>query len=404
MNDTSKTAMNSFRSKLGQLSRWLHLWLGLTSGLIVFIVSITGCLYVFQSEIKDALEPWRFVEAQGKPFVPPSQLVDTALVYMPGKTPTGLTYEDETGAAAVGFYYIENDKLDFGVVFMNPYSCEFIRKQEAVLHGSFDFFQFIMKGHRHLWLPEAIGKRVVGIGALVYVVLLITGLIMWWPASWKKKHRERSFRVNWKAGFKRLVFDLHSVSGFYILIFVLIIACTGLVWSFKWVENSVYYLASGGESKVEHAHPHSDVSKAALAVSDSIPAIDRAWYLTLAQNPNPERIYMTPHLAEEDEAIEILVFHKKGKFYHHDEYFYDRYTLEPLAVEKYVDAGFADKLNLMNYDIHTGAILGLPGKILAFIVSLISASLPVTGFLVWLNKRKAQRKFRHSMEGQQGKR
>jgi uncharacterized iron-regulated membrane protein len=50
------------------------------------------------------------------------------------------------------------------------------------------------------------------------------------------------------------------------------------------------------------------------------------------------------------------------------------------------------KLENMNYDIHVGQIAGLPGKILAFIASLISASLPVTGFMIWLGKRNKKPK------------
>lgn len=46
----------------------------------------------------------------------------------------------------------------------------------------------------------------------------------------------------------------------------------------------------------------------------------------------------------------------------------------------------------MNYDLHVGSILGLPGKILAFFGALIGASLPVTGFLVWWGKRKKKKK------------
>jgi uncharacterized iron-regulated membrane protein len=42
----------------------------------------------------------------------------------------------------------------------------------------------------------------------------------------------------------------------------------------------------------------------------------------------------------------------------------------------------------MNYDIHTGAVIGLPGKILAFFASLIAASLPVTGFYIRWGRRK----------------
>ena len=42
----------------------LHLWLGLLSGIVVFIVCITGCLYAFKDEITDAMQPWRFVDPQ----------------------------------------------------------------------------------------------------------------------------------------------------------------------------------------------------------------------------------------------------------------------------------------------------------------------------------------------------
>jgi uncharacterized iron-regulated membrane protein len=45
----------------------------------------------------------------------------------------------------------------------------------------------------------------------------------------------------------------------------------------------------------------------------------------------------------------------------------------------------------MNYDIHVGAVLGLPGKIIAFCASLIAASLPITGFYIWWGRRKKKK-------------
>ena len=55
---------------------------------------------------------------------------------------------------------------------------------------------------------------------------------------------------------------------------------------------------------------------------------------------------------------------------------------------KYKNASVADKIMRMNYDIHVGAIGGIPGKIIAFIASLFAASLPVTGFMIWLGRKK----------------
>ena len=381
-------------SPLRRLNNWLHLWLGLTSGIVVFIVSITGAIYTFQQDIKDVLEPWRFVEAQDKAFVPPSQLLDTAQLYMPGSVPTGLTYSNKEGAAAVGYETDENGEHGFTAVFLNPYTGEYLKKQQAKGEGQFDFFRFIIDGHRALWLPYEIGRPIVGIATLVFVVLLVTGLVMWWPRKWNKTDLDKSFKIKWKGSFKRVNYDLHNVVGFYSLVLAFVLAVTGLVWSFEWFADSLYYATSGGEERPEHSHPHSDVSKAGMLANDTVSVLDRAWYKTLAQDPNPQGMYMTPILEHEDDAIEIIAYQDHGSWYNRNEYYYDRYTLEPYRVkgDRYSEAALADKLVMLNYDIHIGVALGMPGKILAFLICLVCASLPVTGFLVWWNKRRNPKK------------
>ena len=381
------------RNKKGTIRRfndWLHLWLGLISGIVVFIVSITGCFYAFQQEIKDALEPWRFVEVQDKAFVPPTQLLDTAQIYMPGEKPTGLTYSNAEGAAAVGFSSFEDGERSFTAIFLNPYTGEFLKKQQLLGDGQFDFFRFVIDGHRALWLPYDIGRPVVGVCTLIFVVLLFTGLVMWWPKKWKKSEFRKSFKIKWNGSFKRVNYDLHNVVGFYSLILAFVLAVTGLVWSFEWFADSLYFVTSGGESKPGHHHPHSDVSKAGTFINDSIPLLDQAWYKTLAQEPNVQGMYMSPSPGDEEDAIEIIAYQDHGTWYNRNVYYYDQYTLEQYHMQgdKFSEAGFADQLEMLNYDIHIGSALGLPGKVLAFFISLICASLPITGFLVWLNKKK----------------
>jgi uncharacterized iron-regulated membrane protein len=373
---------------------WLHLWLGLSTGIIVFIISITGSIYTFKNEIKDALEPWRFIEASNSNYAPPSQLIATAKAYVPGAEPTGLTFDGKKRAAAVGFWIPNNGHMDFKVVFLNPYTAAFIKLQEPLAKGNFNFFEFIEKGHTRLWLPENIGKPVVGVSVIIFVLMLISGLIIWWPNQWTLTNLKRRLSVNFSANFKLLKYDLHHSLGMYVLLFAIIIALTGLTWSFSWFDNAVFYTLSGGETKAEHHHPHSDVSNINANTNDSIPVIDKAFYLALSEQPNPERVFITPTLKDDDDAIEIIMYKYKGKFYHHSSYFYDRYTLKPLRVDgdRYDEAIFAEKLNMMYYDMHTGGILGITGKILVFLLGLICASLPVTGFIIWLNRYKINRK------------
>lgn len=381
------------KSTFRKVNDWLHLWLGLSSGIIVFIVSITGCFYAFQQEIKDAMEPWRFVEAKEQTFVPPSRLLDTAEIYMPGMKPTGLTYSNKEGAAAVGYHYNEGGKESFSVVFMDPYTGRFLKKQQPIGNGDFDFFHFILDGHRALWLPYNIGRPIVGVATLIFLFLLLSGLIMWWPKKWNSRAYKKSFKIKWNGTFKRVNYDLHNVLGFYTLILAFIIGVTGLVWSFQWFESGLYYLTSGGKEKPGHHHPHSELSQAGLLENDSIPVLDRAWYKVMAAEPNAQGMYVTPVIEDKEDAIEIIAYQNLGSWYNRNEYYFDQYTLKRHRVQGdvYEEASFADQLMMLNYDIHVGAVWGLPGKILAFLVSLVCASLPVTGFLVWWNKKKKKK-------------
>ena len=65
---------------------------------------------------------------------------------------------------------------------------------------------------------------------------------------------------------------------------------------------------------------------------------------------------------------------------------YDQHTGKLLEHTTYADKNNGAKIRALNYDIHTGSILDLPGKMLAFIASLVAVSLTVTGFLIWYGK------------------
>ena len=102
------------------------------------------------------------------------------------------------------------------------------------------------------------------------------------------------------------------------------------------------------------------------------------------------------HPPETDSSvIAANVNTQAGTYWKMDYRYFDQYTLKELSVNniygRFKDAKGADKLLRLNYDIHTGGIWGLPGKILAFLLSLVAASLPVTGFLMWWGKRNKQR-------------
>ncbi|WP_232064531.1 PepSY-associated TM helix domain-containing protein [Rhodocytophaga rosea] len=156
----------------------VHLWLGLLSGLIVFVISITGCLYAFQAEISDFTQPYRFVEKQNTAFLSPSQLEVIAKKQLPDKHIHSVEYAKSGDKAAVVSFY-SFDPEYYYLVYINPYIGEVLKVKDV----DKDFFRIVLMGHFYLWLPPAIGQPVVASATLIFVVLMFSGLILWWPKN-----------------------------------------------------------------------------------------------------------------------------------------------------------------------------------------------------------------------------
>ncbi|MGE6355259.1 PepSY-associated TM helix domain-containing protein [Flavobacterium sp. NPDC079362] len=436
----SKSSSNKKKSKKSLFKRvmaWLHLWLGLASGIIVVIVSITGCIYVFENEIKDFIEDWRFVEPKEKAFLLPSQLVTIADKAMKGKHATSVTFGEKEDAAIVGYFIqkkeegkdkegkgkkegiakndsekgktLEKGKAKgkgkeekpkkrrsgvFTSIYMNPYTGEILNIKSVSRTDSPDFFRWILNGHRALWLPYDIGRPIVGVAVIIFVILLISGIVLWWPTKWIKSIINKSFKIKTDASFKRVNYDLHNVLGFYSCIFLFFIAVTGLVWSFGWWSKSLYWVTSGGKPLVENREsPKSDTTH---VKTFELSTVDRVLKNIAKENPQAAGIMISIPEKPAD-PIGAFVYKQKNTYYNMDRYSFDQQILKEISIKtpfsgKYIEANIPDKIRRMNYDIHVGAVLGLTGKIIAFFASLISASLPITGFLIWWGKQKFGKK------------
>lgn len=362
----------------------LHLWLGLSSGLVVFIIAITGCIYAFQEEIQNATQPYRFVEAQAKPFLPPSRIREIADQQLPGKHIHAIMYQGPDRAAKAIYYSFEEHYYDF--VYINQYTGEVLKVKDEYS----DFFRIVLDGHFYLWLPPEIGQPVIASATLVFLAMMVSGLILWWPR--KKNAVKQRLSIKWSARWRRRNYDLHNVLGFYIAGIAVIFALTGLVWGFEWFRDSVYAAASGGKAFVPYYDPPSDTASAA---STEMPAIDKVYNMMVKEYPTAEWIEIHPPESSKS-AIAANANPDASTYYKIDYRYFDQYTLQELPVDhiwgRSHTASGADKLMRMNYDIHVGAILGLPGKVLAFCASLLIASLPITGFMIWWGRKKKSKK------------
>lgn len=388
-----------------RINKWLHLWLGLASGIIVLIVCLTGCIWVFNDEIEGLLEPETKVERQDKPVITPAQLSVIVANQYPDKLPAYATYQQgRTINLNLRDKVEKKEKGERGggrrgggvTLKINPYTGEIVSK-EVLKKGQTDFFRFILNGHRFLWMPSAIGRPIVNYGTLVFVVLLITGLIWWYPKKWNKSTTDKSFKIKWGASFKRVNLDLHNVLGFYSLLFLLAIALTGMVYGIKWYSEGLYWVTSGGEQLAEFKRLESDSLQTGKFYTPER-AMDLAWNKVIAKHPKSQGFYYNfPDTSKAKATIGITVYPNAGQFYNSKGYTFDQHTLAELKREDvysrdYETASFSTKLRKMNYDIHVGSILGFPGKVMAFLAALIGASLPVTGFLIWYGRKFKKKK------------
>lgn len=363
------------KKKHNSIKYWaarLHLWLGLTSGLIVFIVAVTGCIFVFQDEIRDLTQDWRKVEPREQAFVPPSILQQHVKERYPGADVSMVVYQDRQRPAHISTSI--NGVLHN--IYFNPYSGEIIHIQNTKK----DFFLIIEDLHMHLLLPEEIGKQVVGISTLIFIVMLITGIILWWPK--KRKHIKKHLTVKWNARWRRINYDWHRTTGLYVSLVALLLAITGLSFSYEWMHSSFYTIGNLGQDYPgDFVSPNLELN----ARETETPAIDKAMAQTFEMMPNSEMAFVWEQ--GKDAPIVSGAYPDALHFDHQSNFYFHPISGDLLQQHFYSEKSFGLQLQEMSYGLHTGQYFRLPGKILAFFASLFVAGLPVSGFMLWWGRR-----------------
>lgn len=376
--------------------KFIHRWLGLLSGLVVFIVSITGACPVFEEDIILWGKRHAFVEPKETPFISPDILLDSAKAHVSRELPaTSVWYGTPDRSARITF--TDNQNHVTTEIFLNPYTGEYLEKEittEEDHHAG--FFHFMEEGHIHLWLPEEVGRPIVGYSTVIFVIILLTGLVWWYPKKWTKGTKRKSFSIKWKARIKRLTIDLHNVPGFYILLLALVLAITGLYFSFPIIGKITYWMASAGKEQIQVQFPSSDTTSVVHKTTDEM--LLHIWnqhYVSPDSSPLKQFFISIPTAP----AATWIVALNKHKISSHtvDLRFYERYSGQELfkrdkETGEVLQQDIAYRSMLYHYNIHLGRIGGRFTQWLMFAVSLLCASLPVTGFMIWYQRRWGKKK------------
>lgn len=367
--------------KLKKLIAQIHLWLGLIVGLIIMIIALTGALYCFAPELQNGTQPYRKVQQESTAFLPPSTLKQIAEKTLPGKPVKRIYYGNKEQSVQVLFRNKEEYSYS---VFINPYSGKVLK----VRNNKKDFFSVTLDLHRTLLIPH--GHEVVRWSTVAFFLIIVSGLVIWWPRN--KRAAKQGFTLKLRASPKRLNHDLHRVLGFYASWVILLTVLTGLIWTFDSFADLTYKLTGSKGSIVQKKPPVGDTML--LSNAD---ALNSVWANVQhdLHNRYAAMLFVLPD--KKTDPILLRANPESKTLYKTDFRYFNRNTAQEIPGAyvwgSYADAKtVADHIKRMNYDIHTGAVWGLPGRIALFFAALIIASLPVTGFYIWWGKRKKSKR------------
>ncbi|MGE0865286.1 MAG: PepSY-associated TM helix domain-containing protein [Vicinamibacterales bacterium] len=359
------------RSWLRRALFQVHLWTGLAVGLYVFVSGVSGSALVFHEELADLAQA-------GLREIPPGELAGRRLTLDEARSRVAAALPEQNllsiapprhlnGPFEAGLF-----KGRYRIAFVHPVSGEITGPVEpggAVLGWLHELHANLLTGGTGRWLN--------GIGGGLLVLLCVTGLVIWWPGRGKWR---RSMTIDFTAGWKRQVFDLHNATGFWLLIPVLIFAVTGSY--FTWPRQ--YRAAIAAVSPLTPSDPpRSDVTRRGAErprLEDMVavarqrgPAARVVRVATPARPEQPVTVFISDGGTESPRSL--------------TRYFFDQHTGELLRVASRGISGTAgDHLVAWLGPLHTGNFGGAGVKAAYVVLGLAPAVLFATGFLMWWNR------------------
>ena len=402
-----------------KIIRTIHLYLGLASGLVIAVVCLTGAILVFEKEWVETIYRERYFVAKQKEdarrtldeivgYVQkrfPEANINSLKIYRNADRTIEIYYTDKTGQQQIKAKYENpagkaidqvcpdasikqkeknggNDtrkkekRKEVKQLFLDPYSGNIV----ASVNISNSFFKQVEMLHRRLLLGE-VGNQVVKISVVLFVVILLTGIVLWWPKNRNLLRQRLSWKIN--ASWKRINHDWHVVTGFYTSIFLLVIALTGLTFAYKWLGNGIFKIT--GSSELRPAPPKLDTEKILPFPYERI--------FRKVKESDPEAAYYQfkfPH--EAGEAISVSLLQKERKNENARDVLYFDAAGNLVGRTNFNDLNVGHKFKSIMLPIHKGNLGGLFSKVLAGICALAGFTFPFTGLLLWLNRLKKKRK------------
>ena len=379
-----------------KIFRNIHLWLSVPFGVLITLICFSGAALVFEKEVMELCRrELYFVKKVEAAPLPMEQLMTKVAATLPDSVSvTGVNISSDPERA----YQVTLSKPRRASMYVDQYTGEITGKYERA-----PFFNFMFRMHR--WLLDSMkqdggifwGKMIVGTSTLMFVFVLISGVVVWWPRT--RKALKNSLKIVANKGWRRFWYDLHVAGGMYALVFLLAMALTGLTWSFQWYRTG-FYKTFGVEVQPSMGHGNAAANATAKGGKrDGKPEGREGrgahryspytnWQQVYEQLAEANPDYKQISVSDGSASVAVPRFgNQRGT---------DRYKFNPRNGEitettLYKDLDNSGKIRGWIYSVHVGSWGGMLTRILTFVAALIGASLPLTGYYLWIRKKIKRR-------------
>ncbi|QBG35602.1 PepSY-associated TM helix domain-containing protein [Litorilituus sediminis] len=358
--------------KIRKILFWLHLILGCSAALFVFIMSITGVALTYERQMIKLAERSDYIKPENEASKPLSLDKLTAIAQrLPAKKAPAMTLINERGAPVI---VKEGRKT---LAYLNPYTGE---KMVEPGKGTKVFFKKLRAFHRWLTLDgkfSEAGRWVNGIANLIFFILLLTGLYLWLPNRFKAKAFKQKLTLTSKHNsVKARDYNWHNVFGFYMAPILFVVIATAFFFSFKWPGQTLKDYLSTDASKISQGQV---LSEQALnnqlshqQVFELVTAEYSNWQtirLSLADLNKDIQVFQVDNGngGEPQKRLSVAINSLLGEIV-------DQQSFQQLST-------YRQARSYIRF-LHTGEALGLVGQTLAGIASLLACLLVYTGVML----------------------
>lgn len=342
----------------------LHLWTGLTIGLLLMVTAATGSLMVFRKQLEHRFDPRKFVVEPGPARLAPDELVARARAAHPAGELDNIRYSAEPTAPFMVYF----TNKDF--VHLNPYTGEVLGVRAR--YGS--LFGWLEGMHKFLHLEPAVGEPITGYTALVFGFIILSGLVLWWPAT--RRALKAGLTLNWKLKGRPWNLNLHKALGAYAALILLFSVSTGVPIALDWAKDVLYPLTGSKKSPPPVAPAvasgvFAGFDAAASTIATVYPGAGEVYI------PVPKKGLVTAYV------IESGARHPNARSY----VWLEPATAKVIQAKPYAQAAAGFRLYYWMMSLHTGAVGGPLWQIILLLGALSLLVLGYTGTASYLRRK-----------------